>query len=93
MFLSGKQGDGNGIGAKPQNVLAPPLAPSGEVGTWTKGTDMPTARCGLSNAVVNGKIYVIGGGSGKEFQRGAPTRIEEYDPETDTWTKKASNTE
>ncbi|MBC8228352.1 sigma-70 family RNA polymerase sigma factor, partial [bacterium] len=77
-FLSSERGDGND-GAKKlpnqQNAFAPPLAPSGEVGTWTKRTDMPTARCGLSSVVVNDRIYVIGGG---KDARGGPMIIEEY---------------
>ncbi|MBC8235469.1 hypothetical protein H8E77_38470 [bacterium] len=88
-FLSSEQGDGDDGAAKlhnQQNAFAPPLAPAGE-GTWTKGTDMPTARCLLSSTVVNGKIYVIGGG---KDVRGGPMIIEEYHPRTDTWTKKAS---
>ena len=32
-----------------------------EVGTWTRKSDLPTPRTGLSSSVVNGKIYVIGG--------------------------------
>ncbi|MBI1925875.1 hypothetical protein HYR99_16695 [Candidatus Poribacteria bacterium] len=54
--------------------------------TWTKKSDMPTARSALSTSVVNGKIYVIGGyGTGW-----TPLRtVEEYDPVTDTWTKKS----
>ncbi len=41
-------------------------------------TPMPTPRCEMTSAVVNGKIYVIGG-------RGGSNVIEEYDPATDTW--------
>ena len=86
-FLSSEQGNGNDGGKKlpnPQNAFAPPLAPPGEVGTWTKKADMPTARFGLSASVVNGKIYVIGGGKDECL-----STVEEYDPATDTWTKKA----
>jgi N-acetylneuraminic acid mutarotase len=43
---------------------------------------MPTARWLLSASVVDGRIYVIGGAGGK-------TKVEEYDPATDTWTQKA----
>ena len=85
-FLSSEQGDGDG-GAKkpnPQNAFAPLLAPPGEVGTWTRKADMPTVRTGLSASVVNGKIYVIGGGKDKAF-----SIVEEYNPATDTWTEKA----
>ena len=55
--------------------------------TWTKKTDMPTARYAFSTNAVNGKIYAIGG----EVSLGAaglPT-VEEYDPTTDTWTRRA----
>jgi RNA polymerase sigma factor (sigma-70 family) len=61
---------------------------------WVKKADMPTPRWGLSTSVVNGKIYAIGGclrfpnaGAGGV---GVPLAVvEEYNPETDTWTKKA----
>ena len=45
---------------------------------------MPTARGGLDAAVVDGKIYAIGGGVG------ASNRNEEYDPTTNTWAIKAA---
>lgn len=53
--------------------------------TWLTKTDMPTARFGLSGAVVDEKIYAIGGSNG---ERRFAT-VEEYDPATDTWTPKA----
>jgi len=52
--------------------------------TWTRKADMPTARGGPAGSVVNGKIYVIGGG-----REGPFSTVEEYDPATDTWTRKA----
>jgi len=87
-FLAGEQGDGDG-GAKnlnQQNAFAPPLAPQGEGGTWTKKSDMPTPRTMVDTCVVDGKIYAIGGclHSGRRF-----STVEVYDPETDTWTRKA----
>jgi len=54
--------------------------------TWTKKTDMPTARNVLSNSVVDGKIYAIGGDGGS----GGLSTVEAYDPVTDTWTRKAN---
>jgi len=48
---------------------------------------MPTARAQFSTAVVNGKIYPIGGFTGVPFNP-IPT-VEEYNPATDKWTKKA----
>jgi len=52
--------------------------------TWTKKTDMPTARGWLSASALNGKIYVFGGENGSRL-----STVEEYDPKTDKWTKKA----
>ena len=55
-------------------------------GPWITKADMPTARMYLSNSVVNGKIYAIGGASAVEV--GIST-VEEYDPTTDTWAAKS----
>ncbi|MFH1716909.1 MAG: kelch repeat-containing protein [Planctomycetota bacterium] len=57
--------------------------------TWMRKADMPTVRCDMvgSSAVVDDKIYVIGGYSGGDSCGG--TTVEEYDPVTDTWTRKA----
>ena len=52
---------------------------------WTRKTDMPTTKFQLSTNVVRGKIYTIGGW-GPQY---ALTRVDEYNPATDTWTKKA----
>ena len=60
--------------------------------SWTTKASMPTAREDLAAAAVNGKIYAIGGyndefiGDIADFLR----NNEEYDPETDSWTTKAS---
>ena len=59
--------------------------------TWITKSDMPTARQGLTTSVVNGKIYAIGGGDSTSFPTTVETfsTVEEYDPATDTWTRKA----
>ncbi len=49
--------------------------------TWTAKQPMPTARSGLGVAVVNGKIYAIGGDGGSNV-------TEEYNPVTNIWTEK-----
>jgi N-acetylneuraminic acid mutarotase len=54
--------------------------------SWTAKSPMHTARGGLGVAVVNDKIYAIGG-SNNATQLGV---TEEYNPVTDTWTTKAS---
>lgn len=57
--------------------------------TWTRKADMPTSRHSLVASAVNGKIYAIGGRIGLG-QEGPPlATVEEYDPITDTWTRKA----
>jgi len=55
---------------------------------WTQKADMPTPRWTQTSAVVNGKIYVIGGASSESDFDVLPT-VEEYDPVTNTWTRKA----
>ncbi|MGA2680906.1 MAG: hypothetical protein ABSF44_03800 [Candidatus Bathyarchaeia archaeon] len=55
---------------------------------------MPTARGGLGLAVVNGKIFAIGGDAekvsrGQHVSGGIVGTNEEYDPVTDTWTTKS----
>ena len=58
--------------------------------TWREKADMPTPRCALATVVVNGKIYAIGGSADTPGKLNMPlATIEEYDPVTDKWTKKA----
>jgi N-acetylneuraminic acid mutarotase len=61
---------------------------------WTQRSHMPTPRWMHTSAVVNGKIYVIGGVSSEpaNWQNESGeilSTVEEYDPATDTWTRKA----
>jgi N-acetylneuraminic acid mutarotase len=56
-----------------------------EPDSWTARAPMPTARAGLGVAVVNGKIYAIGGLNNNTYLN----VNEEYDPTTNTWTTKA----
>ncbi|UCF44766.1 MAG: hypothetical protein JSW44_03035 [Candidatus Bathyarchaeota archaeon] len=61
-----------------------PLADAAE-NEWKIMAPMPTARGGLGVAVVNGKIYAIGG-----LDNDAQLAVnEEYDPATDTWKARA----
>jgi N-acetylneuraminic acid mutarotase len=57
---------------------------------WTQKADMPTGRWTQTSAVVNGKIYVIGGYPSEGTPgEAALSVVEEYDPATNTWTRKA----
>jgi N-acetylneuraminic acid mutarotase len=55
--------------------------------TWATKAPMPTARHGAGGAVINGKLYVVGGDvtPGRKL-----TTLEVYDPATDTWTTRAA---
>ncbi len=53
--------------------------------SWLSKAPMHEARSGVGVAVVNGKIYAIGGTRSNGFR--ATNEI--YDPATDTWTSKA----
>ena len=68
-----------------------------ETDTWERRADMPTARSAASTSVVDGKIYAIGGEQVEKVKaykgwinkvKDLPT-VEMYDPETDTWERKA----
>jgi N-acetylneuraminic acid mutarotase len=91
-LMAGKQGDTDGVAMdwrSPEinSLLAPPARGGG---AWTQKADMPTARDYSRAAVVDGKIYVIGGEVDSDPNTFATTAaVEEYDPTTDTWTKKA----
>jgi N-acetylneuraminic acid mutarotase len=76
-------------------MVAKPVSGASAVGnTWVSNAPMPTARGGLGVAVVNGKIYAIGGStetvSHSLIVSGGVVGInEEYNPATDNWTTKA----
>ncbi len=59
--------------------------------SWKKVADMPMPRSNAGAAVVDGKIYVVGGLAATD-RRMESTKIlkvvEVYDPQTDTWERK-----
>jgi N-acetylneuraminic acid mutarotase len=61
-----------------QNMLYDPLTDS-----WTDLTPMPTGVSDYTSAVIDNKIYVMGGRSGSVTAENILTQI--YDPETDAW--------
>jgi N-acetylneuraminic acid mutarotase len=84
-----------GIAALSIIATAPVWASAVVVGdSWVSKAPMQEARGNLGVAVVNGKIYAIGGSVDTLYASYAYTgqvgTNEEYDPETDTWVFKAS---
>jgi len=67
-------------------LMAKPALSSEETeeNSWVSEASMQVARSGLGVAVVNGKIYAIGGSA----ENGVVGTNEEYDPATNTWTYK-----
>lgn len=59
---------------------------------WATRAAMPTARFGLGAVVAaNGKLYAMGGSPSTTVYSNPPilTTVEEYDPATDAWTRRA----
>jgi N-acetylneuraminic acid mutarotase len=56
--------------------------------TWTQKANMPTPRWALATAMVDGKIYAIGGMTSEPGSEVIST-VEVYDPATNTWARKA----
>jgi len=54
--------------------------------TWTSLAPMPTPRMDLGLAVVNNKIYAIGGQTGRGLSDIVLDTNEMYNPATNTWT-------
>ena len=58
--------------------------------SWRKVADLPTARCCLASASVDGKIYAIGGRTGLlSIPSSTVNVVDEYNPITDTWRSRA----
>jgi N-acetylneuraminic acid mutarotase len=67
-------------------ILALPIEVNAiENSTWQMGKDMISNRTEITAAVLDDKIYVIGGADYRAD--GAVSTVEIYDPNTDTWTK------
>ena len=66
-------------------LLISSFSTNAQTGTWkvsrTKNEVANRSECGL--AIVNGKLYLIGGDSG------SPQPVESFDPKTSSWTKLA----
>ena len=58
-------------------------------GSWVQKAPMSTARKWFQTAVVNGKIYAMGGTDEYDGYSHGLSTVEEYDPMLDHWAKKA----
>ena len=63
---------------------------------WELITQLPTERRGFATAVVDNKVYLIGGSLMEDVKRGirdpgpfGSLIVEEYDPQTNTWRRRA----
>ena len=72
------------VGGLPQTLLTVEVYDPA-TNKWTERAAMPTKRFSLSTAVVNGKIYAIGGRTFNLYF----SSVEVYDPKADKWTKKS----
>jgi N-acetylneuraminic acid mutarotase len=63
-------------------TVHPPDTPQ----SWTTMANMPTARTGHSVAVVNNKLYAIGGLNGSGYLN----TVEEYNPASNSWATRAA---
>lgn len=75
-----------------------PAAAQQEAGMWTKIGSLPQARDEEQAAVVNGKIYLIGGAwddvkDGKRDERYTDGFVTEYDPATNTFRERSHGPE
>jgi N-acetylneuraminic acid mutarotase len=57
---------------------------------WQAAPSMPDPRCHFSTAVLNGKIYAIGGQHDHENHVGQSAAVHRYDPVTKTWEQLAN---
>ena len=65
-----------------------------QAATWSMVAPLPVARGEAKTAVVDGKIYIIGGAwteisNGEEITHHSTGYTTEYDPQTDTWRERA----
>lgn len=57
---------------------------------WTARASMPVIRSFGASAVINGILYIAGGGNGSSGSGSVLSSVYAYDPNTNTWTQKAS---
>lgn len=83
VYVMGGQRTDSGVIPGPATNLVEIYDPASS--TWSAATPMPTARMGLVAAVINGRIYAIGGRT-DGFSTSAVGTVEVFDPGTKLWT-------
>ena len=58
-------------------------------GKWTELSPLPVGRSSHDAAILDGKIYVVGGRYGAGFQSERTDAVEVFDPATSAWTVRA----
>jgi hypothetical protein len=78
---------GSGIGAAEGTKSKATYVYDPSTDTWTQKSNMPSERSAVRAAVLNDKIYVVGGYNGLNGTTLAMTKtLQIYDPIADTWT-------
>jgi hypothetical protein len=57
--------------------------------TWAQRAPLPNPRNHFAGAVLDGRIYAIGGQRGRDEAAGNQRQVDVYDPTTDTWSRAA----
>lgn len=83
VYVMGGQRTDSGVIPGPATPLVEVYDPASS--TWSAAPPMPTARMGLVAAVINGRIYAIGGRT-DGYSTSAVGTVEVFDPGTGLWT-------
>ncbi len=84
-YISGLENRNDSVGDHFVLDLDEPGGPQ----TWTTAAPMPDPRNHFSGVALGGKIYTIGGQFNHDIDPVDTNLVHEYDPQTDTWTRKA----
>lgn len=87
-YFGGFAADGQGDSSKHYVLNLDALA-ADPATTWRAAASMPTARNHFGTAVVNGKIYAIGGQHGRDETHRNLRDVHIYDPATNRWSSAA----
>ena len=87
-YFGGFAADGQGDSSRHYTLNLDALA-ADPATTWAPAASMPTARNHFGTAVVNGKVYAIGGQHGRDETYRNVRDVHAYDPATGQWSTAA----